>query len=89
MPHINRIRVNNVKYNFGTQYYDDFFNKNDIEAFKVHYKRWSNYLPPIPNAKVFEVTFYKTMYNERAVYPKLRKQAKQWLIDNGYNPNIN
>ena len=64
-------------------------NKNDIEVFKQHYKRWSNYLPPIPNAKVFEVTFYKTMYNERAVYPKLRKQAKQWLIDNGYNPNIN
>lgn len=25
MPQINRIRVNNVKYNFGTQYYDDFF----------------------------------------------------------------
>lgn len=24
MPHINRIRVNNVKYNFGTQYYDNF-----------------------------------------------------------------
>lgn len=24
MPHINRIRVNNVKYNFKTQYYDDF-----------------------------------------------------------------
>ena len=24
MPHINRIRVNNVKYNFGTQFYDDF-----------------------------------------------------------------
>ncbi|MBO5278749.1 MAG: hypothetical protein J6B06_04585 [Lachnospiraceae bacterium] len=24
MPHINRIRINNVKYNFGTQYYDDF-----------------------------------------------------------------
>ena len=24
MPHINRVRVNNVKYNFGTQYYDDF-----------------------------------------------------------------
>ena len=24
MPTINRIRVNNVKYNFGTQYYDDF-----------------------------------------------------------------
>lgn len=24
MPHINRIRVNNVKYNFGTQIYDDF-----------------------------------------------------------------
>ena len=24
MPVINRIRVNNVKYNFGTQYYDDF-----------------------------------------------------------------
>ena len=24
MPHINRIRVNNVRYNFGTQYYDDF-----------------------------------------------------------------
>ena len=24
MPHINRIRVNNVKYNFGTQVYDDF-----------------------------------------------------------------
>ena len=22
MPQINRIRVNNVKYNFGTQYYD-------------------------------------------------------------------
>ena len=22
MPSINRIRVNNVKYNFGTQYYD-------------------------------------------------------------------
>lgn len=64
-------------------------NKNDIEAFKGHCKRWSNYLPPIPNAKVFEVAFYKTMYNERTVYPKLRKQAKQWLIANGYNPNIN
>lgn len=24
MPHINRIRVNNIKYNFGTQFYDDF-----------------------------------------------------------------
>ncbi|MGN0367904.1 MAG: hypothetical protein ACI4EK_03900 [Wujia sp.] len=24
MPNINRIRVNNVRYNFGTQYYDDF-----------------------------------------------------------------
>lgn len=24
MPHINRIRINNVKYNFGTQFYDDF-----------------------------------------------------------------
>ena len=24
MPQINRIRVNNVKYNFGTQVYDDF-----------------------------------------------------------------
>ena len=24
MPHINRIRVNNVKYNFGTQFYDNF-----------------------------------------------------------------
>ena len=24
MPHINRIRVNNVRYNFGTQFYDDF-----------------------------------------------------------------
>ena len=32
MPQINRIRVNNVKYNFGTQYYDDFmmrFNCNN------------------------------------------------------------
>ena len=64
-------------------------NKNDFEAFKVHCKKWSNYLPPLPNAKVMEVSFYKTMYNEHAVYPKLRKQAKQWLIDNGYNPNIN
>lgn len=27
MPHINRIRVNNVKYNFGTQVYDDFLMK--------------------------------------------------------------
>lgn len=27
MPHINRIRVNNVKYNFGTQAYDDFLMK--------------------------------------------------------------
>lgn len=24
MPHINRVRVNNVRYNFGTQFYDDF-----------------------------------------------------------------
>ena len=24
MPQINRVRVNNVKYNFGTQFYDDF-----------------------------------------------------------------
>ena len=34
MPHINRIRVNNVKYNFGTQSYDDFmmkpFGKNTL-----------------------------------------------------------
>lgn len=34
MPHINRIRVNNVKYNFGTQFYDDFimrfYGKNAI-----------------------------------------------------------
>ncbi|MCR5147560.1 MAG: hypothetical protein K6C35_01200 [Eubacterium sp.] len=34
MPEINRIRVNNVKYNFGTQYYDDFtmrmYGKNTI-----------------------------------------------------------
>ena len=32
MPQINRIRVNNVKYNFGTQFYDDFmmrFNCNN------------------------------------------------------------
>ena len=34
MPNINRIRVNNVKYNFGTQAYDDFimkpFGKNTL-----------------------------------------------------------
>lgn len=30
-----------------------------------------------------------TTLNKNDVYPKLRKQAKQWLIDNGYNPNIN
>ena len=29
MPHINRIRVNNVKYNFGTQFYDDFILRFD------------------------------------------------------------
>ena len=29
MPHINRIRVNNVKYNFGTQFYDDFILRMD------------------------------------------------------------
>ena len=29
MPHINRIRVNNVKYNFGTQFYDDFIMRFD------------------------------------------------------------
>lgn len=63
-------------------------NKNDFEAFKVHCKKWRNYLPPIPDNKTLEVSFYKTMYNEHEVYPKLRKQAKQWLIDNGYNPRI-
>lgn len=29
MPQINRIRVNNVKYNFGTQFYDDFVMRFD------------------------------------------------------------
>ncbi len=29
MPHINRIRVNNVRYNFGTQFYDDFMMRFD------------------------------------------------------------
>lgn len=29
MPHINRVRVNNVKYNFGTQFYDDFILRFD------------------------------------------------------------
>lgn len=29
MPHIHRIRVNNVKYNFGTQFYDDFILRFD------------------------------------------------------------
>jgi len=29
MPHIHRIRVNNVKYNFGTQFYDDFVMRFD------------------------------------------------------------
>ena len=29
MPFINRIRVNNVKYNFGTQFYDDFILRFD------------------------------------------------------------
>lgn len=29
MPHIHRIRVNNVKYNFGTQFYDDFIMRFD------------------------------------------------------------
>lgn len=29
MPYINRIRVNNVKYNFGTQFYDDFILRFD------------------------------------------------------------
>lgn len=29
MPHINRIRVNNVRYNFGTQFYDDFVMRFD------------------------------------------------------------
>ena len=29
MPYINRIRVNNVKYNFGTQLYEDFILRFD------------------------------------------------------------
>jgi len=64
-------------------------NKNDFEAFKNHCKRWSNYLPPIPDKKILGISFYKTMYNEKAVYPKLRKLAKEWLIKNGFNPRIN
>lgn len=31
MPHINRIRVNNVRYNFGTQFYDDFIMRFDCK----------------------------------------------------------
>lgn len=63
-------------------------NKNDFELFKNHCKRWSNYLPPLQNEQVLKVSFYKTMYNEKNVYPKYRKLAKQWLIDNGFNPRI-
>lgn len=32
MPQINRIRVNNVKYNFGTQFYDDFMMRSHAET---------------------------------------------------------
>ena len=31
MPHINRVRVNNVRYNFGTQFYDDFLMRFDCK----------------------------------------------------------
>ena len=31
MPHINRVRVNNVRYNFGTQFYDDFIMRFDCK----------------------------------------------------------
>ena len=34
MPQINRVRVNNVKYNFGTQFYDDFMKAFILDGFE-------------------------------------------------------
>ena len=39
MPHINRIRVNNIKYNLVTQYYDDFLM---LFSFKNKIYYWAN-----------------------------------------------
>ena len=34
-------------------------NKNDFEAFKVHCKKWSKYLLPLPNAKLWKCHFIR------------------------------
>ena len=43
MPHINRIRVNNIKYNVGTQFYDDlclrFQGKNSLYDLEMEGER--------------------------------------------------
>ena len=71
---------------------DICLNKYSIEALKeFHAKYKDNYqLPPLPqDDKTLEVALNKMCIGSRGVYPKIRKQAKQWLIDNGYSDVIN
>lgn len=67
----------------------DVLNKNDIEKFKAFFRKWSFLTggKEPSDEMVWEITLRKMQYNAKC-YPKVRKEAKKWLLENGFSLNI-
>lgn len=68
----------------------DVLNKNDLEKYKAFCRQWSALFgTKEPNCEeVWEISWRKVQYNKTDCYPKVRREAKKWLLEHGYSLHI-
>ena len=68
----------------------DVLNKNDLEKYKDFFRQWSLLLGiGEPSCEeVWEISWRKLQYNKTDCYPKVRREAKKWLLEHGYSLNM-
>lgn len=67
----------------------EVLNKNDLDAFKAFARKnvFINGIEP-SNEEVWNITWRKVQYNRTDCYPKVRKEAKKWLLEHGYSLEV-
>lgn len=68
----------------------DVLNENDLEKYKAFCRQWSALFgTKEPNCEeVWEISWRKLQYNKTDCYPKVRREAKKWLLEHGYSLNM-
>ena len=71
---------------------DKAIRSQDVKTFKAFYEKWkakAYYDVKLPSDYVLEVSLRKMLYNMENATVKEKEQAKKWLIERGFDTNVN